>query len=215
MLGYKGLRVTPICNDTFTEKDIGKTMVSVKPQSKTSPDGIPRVKSAKRWWGANSTEGTCRWNCNNLELLREMLSTKWGDWIEASSHCIPFCSQAFSGLWHCQGMKNNTVAQGLNWTICLTSMLSKDNVKCLLLIRMTLSGSVESYIYWNMGFPYLFLIRKKIFYVCITSKCLKRTLAMVFLQSVEQSTDSQITTRLSRGLTRRYLKMSMIRQRTY
>lgn len=50
MSGYKGLRVTgnPICNDTFTEKDIGKTMVSVKPQSKTSPDGIPRVKSAKR-----------------------------------------------------------------------------------------------------------------------------------------------------------------------
>ena len=46
-----------------------------------------------------------------------------------------------------------TVAQGLNWTICLTGMLSKDNFKCLLLIRMTLSGSAESYIYWNMGFP--------------------------------------------------------------
>ena len=96
MLGYKGLRVTgnPICNDTFTEKDIGKTMVSVKPQSKTSPDGIPRVKSAKRWWGANSTEGTWQWNRNNLELLIEMLSTKWRglDWGFKSLYSFLFPS---------------------------------------------------------------------------------------------------------------------------
>ena len=38
-----------------------------------------------------------------------------------------------------------------------------------------------------------------------TSKCLKRTFAIVFLQRVEQRTDSQINTLLSRGLTRRYL----------